>query len=128
MKYNIKMKNNIYPSDNLKNLRELVQIYKNKYLNLSAFEYKANPSDKKLTIKTFNDFVKDIEDFGSYMLKNKFKRIALISPNRYEWCVSYLAATTSNLEIVPLDKSLPNNEITDLLIRSEADTIIYAKQ
>ena len=44
MKYNIKMKNNIYPSDNLKNLRELVQIYKNKYLNLSAFEYKANPS------------------------------------------------------------------------------------
>ena len=57
MKYNIKMKNNIYPSDNLKNLRELVQIYKNKYLNLSAFEYKANPSDKKLTIKTFNDFV-----------------------------------------------------------------------
>ena len=29
---------------------------------------------------------------------------------------------------MPLDKSLPNNEITDLLIRSEADTIIYAKQ
>ena len=128
MKYNLKMKNNVYENDNLKDLRDLVQLYKNKYLKLSAFEYKLKPTDKKLIIKTFEDFVKDIEDFGAYMLKNNFKRVAIISPNRYEWCVSYLAAATSNIEVVPLDKSLPLNEITDLLERSEADTIIYAKQ
>ena len=128
MKYNIKMKNNLYESDNLKDFRDLIQLYKNKYMQLSAFEYKLKPTDKTLTIKTFKDFVNDIENFGTYMLKNNFKRIAIISPNRYEWCVSYLAATTSNLEVVPLDKSLPLNEIADLLKRSEADTIIYAKQ
>ena len=128
MKYNLKMKNNVYENDNLKDLRDLVQLYKNKYLKLSAFEYKLKPTDKELIVKTFEDFVKDIEDFGAYMLKNNFKRVAIISPNRYEWCVSYLAATTSNIEVVPLDKSLPLNEITDLLERSEADTIIYAKQ
>ena len=123
MKYNLKMKNNVYENDNLKDLRDLVQLYKNKYLKLSAFEYKLKPTDKELIVKTFEDFVKDIEDFGAYMLKNNFKRVAIISPNRYEWCVSYLAATTSNIEVVPLDKSLPLNEITDLLKRSEADTI-----
>ena len=128
MKYNLKMKNNVYENDNLKDLRDLVQLYKKKYLKLSAFEYKLKPTDKELIVKTFEDFVKDIEDFGAYMLKNNFKRVAIISPNRYEWCVSYLAATTSNIEVVPLDKSLPLNEITDLLERSEADTIIYAKQ
>ena len=115
MKYNLKMKNNVYENDNLKDLRDLVQLYKNKYLKLSAFEYKLKPTDKELIVKTFEDFVKDIEDFGAYMLKNNFKRVAIISPNRYEWCVSYLAATTSNIEVVPLDKSLPLNEITDLL-------------
>ena len=128
MKYNLKMKNNVYESDNLKDLRDLIQLYKNKYLKLSAFEYKLKPTDKELIVKTFEEFVTDIEDFGAYMLKNNFKRVAIISPNRYEWCVSYLAATTSNIEVVPLDKSLPLNEVSDLLERSEADTIIYAKQ
>ena len=34
MKYNLKMKNNVYENDNLKDLRDLIQLYKNKYLKL----------------------------------------------------------------------------------------------
>ena len=47
MKYNLKMKNNVYENDNLKDLRDLVQLYKKKYLKLSAFEYKLKPTDKE---------------------------------------------------------------------------------
>ena len=36
MKYNLKMKNNVYEHDNLKDLRDLVQLYENKYLKLSS--------------------------------------------------------------------------------------------
>lgn len=53
------------------------------------------------------------------------KKMAIISPNRYEWCVSYLAITTSDIVIVPLDKSLPNNEIEDLIKRSKVDGVIF---
>jgi len=53
------------------------------------------------------------------------KKIALIGNNRYEWCVSYLAITTSNMVVVPLDKMLPENEIKSLIERSKVDAVIY---
>lgn len=56
------------------------------------------------------------------------KKVGIIAPNRYEWCVSYLAVTTSDMVVVPLDKSLPNNEIEDLVKRSKIDAIIFDKK
>ena len=56
------------------------------------------------------------------------KKIAIIAPNRYEWCTSYLAITTSDMVVVPLDKSLPNNEIEDLIRRSKVDAVIFDKK
>ena len=53
------------------------------------------------------------------------KKIAVIGNNRYEWCVSYLAITTSNMVVVPLDKMLPENEIKSLIERSKVDAVIY---
>ena len=55
------------------------------------------------------------------------KRVAIIGPNRYEWCTSYLGVTTSDMVVVPLDKSLPNNEIEDLIKRSNVDAVIFDK-
>lgn len=54
------------------------------------------------------------------------KRIAIIAPNRYEWCVSYLAIETAGIIVVPLDKALPENEIESLIIRSKVDAVIFA--
>ena len=76
---------------------------------------------------TYNQFVKDIKALGTALINLGLskKRIAIIAPNRYEWCVSYLAITTSDMVVVPLDKSLPNNEIEDLIIRSKAEAVIF---
>ena len=35
---------------------------------------------------------------GLINLGLKRKRIAIIAPNRYEWCMSYLAVTTSRYD------------------------------
>ena len=58
----------------------------------------------------------------------KDKRIAVISENRYEWGVDYLATATGTGVIVPLDKALPDNEIESLIIRSEVEAIFYSKK
>lgn len=58
----------------------------------------------------------------------KDKRIAIISENRYEWCVAYLATVCGTGLVVPLDKSLPENEIRSLVERSEVDAIIYSEK
>lgn len=122
------MKNKLYDGQKLNNFRELVGLYKTKYAKLIAFEYKNSPEDNNYIKITYNKFANDIEDLACSLLKQGAKRIAIISDNRYEWCVSYLAITTAGLVAIPLDKSLPENEIKSLLQRSKADGIVFSKK
>lgn len=119
------MKNKYYEGQKLNDYKELVSLYKNKYTNHVAFEYKEAPDSLEYIKITYSQFASDIEALASSLLKLNLKRVCLISPNRYEWFVSYLAVTTSNMVVVPLDKSLPDNEIINLIERSECDAIIY---
>ena len=56
----------------------------------------------------------------------KGKRIAIIGENRYEWQIAYLAVVCGTGTVVPLDKSLPENELINLIERSEAQAIFYS--
>ena len=56
----------------------------------------------------------------------KDKRVAVISENRYEWGVAYFAVAAGTGVVVPLDKSLPGNEIESLIMRSEVEAIFYS--
>ncbi len=106
-------------------LKRTVKLYGNKV----AFIYKKNPEAKNPVYiqKTYCDFQADINGLGTKLLDLGLenKRVAIIAPNRYEWCVSYLAITTANIVVVPLDKSLPENEIESLILRSEVEAIIF---
>ena len=53
------------------------------------------------------------------------KKIAIISPDRYEWCCSYFAISTANCIVVPLDYLLPYVELTRLIVESQVDAIIF---
>ena len=121
------MKNKLYEGQKLNNFRELVGLYKNKYSKNIAFEYKRNHDDTEHVKISYEKFAEDIESLGTALLKSSSKRICIIADNRYEWFVSYLAITTAGLCVVPLDKSLPDNEIISLIERSEADGIFYSK-
>ena len=114
----------------LKDYRELVNRYKSRYVNNVAFEYRHDVHDEKTIKVTYAEFANDIEALGSSLLTLNMenKRVAIIAPNRYEWCVSYLAVGTSGLTVVPLDKSLPDNEIESLIIRSKVNTVIFDKK
>lgn len=122
------MVNKLYEGHRLNNFRELVSLFKNVYRNKIAFEYKKTPNSNNYIRISYYQFAQDIEALGTSLLKMGCKRVAIISDNRYEWCVSYLAVTTAGLIVVPLDKSLPDNEIKSLINRSKADTIIYEKK
>ena len=120
------MNNKLYDGQKLNDFKELVNLYKTKYKDLTAFEYKEKPDDDNHIKVKYSQFAKDIENLAVSLLNMSCKKVALISDNRYEWCVSYLAITTAGLIVVPLDKSLPKNEILELLKRSEADSIIFS--
>ncbi len=68
--------------------------------------------------------------FGTAFIKLglKGKRIAVISENRYEWGLSYLAIACGTGIVVPLDKALPENEIKRLIERSGVEAICYSNK
>ncbi len=122
-----KYKDKLYEGEILRDFRELVARYENRFSSKPAFIYKKEPKATEHVSILYSQFVQDIKSLATSLLDMELenKKVALIAPNRYEWCVSYLAVTTANITIIPLDKSLPNNEIKSLIIRSKADAVIF---
>ena len=124
-----KLNNEIYEADTIKNFRELVNRSAKKYPNNIAYKFKENlgKPNQKVVEKTYKEVKEEIECLGTVLLKMGLenKKIALIGSNRYEWCESYFAITTSNMVVVPLDKALPEQEIRNLIKRSKADAVIF---
>ena len=123
----MKYKRKLYDADKINDFRELVNRYSTLYADKIAFEYKETPQSKEHIKITYSQFVNDIKALGTALINLGLskKRVAIIAPNRYEWCVSYLAITTSDMVVVPLDRTLPENEIIDLIIRSQAEAVIF---
>ena len=122
----------VYPIKEVKDYRELLKIVEEKYANKIAYKFK-----KQGTLKnpeyieiTYNTVVRDVKALATSLLSQGLenKKIVVIGNNRYEWCVTYLAVTTGNMVIVPLDKALPDNEIQALITRSEAEVVIFDKK
>ncbi len=120
----------LYDNVEIHNFRELIERYKELYSEKLAFKYKLEPKSTNYIEITYAQFVSDIEKLATSLIDLGLteKRVAIIAPNRYEWCVSYLAITTSNIVVVPLDKALPENEIEGLIKRSEATAVIFDKE
>lgn len=58
----------------------------------------------------------------------KGKRIGVIGENRYEWELAYLSVVCGVGIVVPMDKSLPANELEEVIERSEVEAIFYSKK
>ena len=101
-------------------------------LDYASKSYSNNIEEKpaKYVEKKYSQVVKDVKALATALLDLGFKgkRIALIGENRYEWVISYLAVTCGGMVIAPLDKALPDKEITSLLKRSEVDAVIYEEK
>ncbi len=93
-----------------KNIAYKIKIEKNKYYTI--------------THKEARDMV---DNLGTALIDMglKGKRIAVIGENRYEWQIAYLSIVCGTGIVVPLDKSLPENELINLIERSEVEAIFY---
>lgn len=119
----------LYDVRKITNLRDMVRQSVDIYGNLDAFLVKNNTTGNIRNI-SFKQFYNDINCLGTalHALGLKDKMIAIISENRYEWCVSYLAVVNGTGVVVPLDKELPENEICSLIERSEASAVLCSKE
>ena len=122
------MREPIHKIAKYENLKEMMQKSGEEFGNRPAYRYKTDIPGKFREI-THKEFRENINSLGTALIDMglKDKRIAVISENRYEWGMAYLAVITGTGIVVPLDKALPDNEIESLIIRSEVEAIFYAK-
>lgn len=81
--------------DRIYNLKELLANTRKKYGNENAFIFKTE-KENEFKYLTYNEYIDEIEALGTALINAglKDKRIAVISENRYEWTIAYLATVT----------------------------------
>ncbi len=117
----------LYEVRPINTLKEMLNLSSETYGDKTAFLVK-NKGREKYEAVTYKEFKNDVYALGTALLSLGLsgKRIAIISENRYEWAVAYMAAVNGIGVVVPLDKELPVNEIENLVNRSKANAIVYS--
>lgn len=118
------MENKLYECKDYKNIREVIDYAEEKFSEKLAFTIKNQ--DKTYRDITYKEFINEIKYLGTAYIDYGLKdtRIAIIGKNRYEWAVNYLAVINGTGVVVPLDKSLPKNEIELSIKRAKVTTIV----
>lgn len=92
--------------------------------------YKIKIENNKYKTITHKEVREMVDSLGTKLIEMglKGKRIAVIGENRYEWEIAYLSIVCGTGIVVPLDKSLPENELKDLIERSQVEAIFCSKK
>ncbi|MDD7614127.1 MAG: AMP-binding protein [Clostridiaceae bacterium] len=80
--------------------------------------------------KTFNEVFYDATGLGQhlYTLGMRGKKVAILSDNSYYWIAAFYAIVTGKITAIPLDPKLPKEDLTDLMVRSGCNAIIYTEE
>lgn len=122
------MSEKIYKYLEIKDLKDMLNKSGERYGKNIAYKIKI----KKDKYKTYTH--KEIRQMVNYLgtrlikLGLKNKRIAVIGENRYEWEIAYLSIVCGTGIVVPLDKSLPQNELEKVIERSGVEAIFYSEK
>lgn len=111
-----------------RDLREVVNDAVDKFSEKTAFIEKIKDGEN-VTYRniSYKEFKEEIDGLASSLISLglKDKKIAILSQNRYEWIESYFTIVNGVGVVVPLDRSLPKDEVVSLLRRSKVDAIIF---
>ena len=122
------MNKRIYDYLKINDLKEMLNKTGELYANRPAYKFKVE--EGKYQIYTHKEIRDMINNLGTALINLglKGKRIAVIGENRYEWEIAYLSIVCGTGIVVPLDKSLPANELELLIERSNIEAIFYTKK
>ena len=115
----------IYP---IKDLRDLLIQVSDRYSDRIALRSKKNGAYQALTYSQLRERVTELATSFSELGLKKRDGVAILSENRTEWAVTYLAAVTAGLVAVPIDKDLTDREICHILNFSKPRVLICSKE
>ena len=117
----------LYKYIEITDLKDMLKKSGEKYGEKIAYKIRQENGYKEIT---HSEVRKMVDGLGTKLIDMglKDKRIAVIGENRYEWEIAYLSIVCGIGTVVPLDKSLPENELESLIERSKAEAIICSQK
>ena len=110
----------------ISSIRDLIFRSAKSFPDKLALEDLADTPIKKVS---FRQLLENILKFGYSLQKlglTERAHIAVISENRVQWGIAYLAGMTFNYVVVPIDKNLPEQDIINIIHESEAEAVIFS--
>lgn len=115
----------LYSHPALTSFRQLIDLNVQEHPAQTAFQFQRGG---KVVNVTYAKFKHDIAALATYFGQQGLHRakIAVLGENSYEWILTYFAAVLSNNIIVPIDKELSDEDISQLLIYAGVDVLVSA--
>ncbi len=125
----VNAKKKLHKFRKITDLKDMINQSAQEFADKPAFKYKTEIPGQ-FNVITYKQFLDEINSLGTKLIDMGLmgKRIAIISENRYEWCLAYMAIACGTGVVVPLDKLLPANELETLIVRSGAEAIFYSSK
>ncbi|MGA2142316.1 MAG: AMP-binding protein [Brevinematales bacterium] len=115
--------NKIRESTGRTTIRDVVDRFEDSKSGLTAVQMKVNNGYKKYTYGELREAIRFLSNAMLRMGIKKGENIGLISENRIEWVLTYLAVTYMGAVITPFDTLLKQNELSEIIKASGAKYI-----
>lgn len=105
-------------------IREILTRTEEKYGSEDAVRYKAGKNE--IVSRTYTQLKEDSEAFSRTLesLGQKGNHVAVIGKTSYEWLTAYFGIVNSGSVAVPLDVSLPADEVCELINRADVTVLV----
>jgi len=99
----------------VENLKDMLSESAEIYADNCAFLLKSEKGNYETL--SYKEYKQEVDALGTELLYLGLKdsNISIMSENRYEWCVAYLAVACGVGRVVPFDKELTANEVSQLV-------------
>jgi long-chain acyl-CoA synthetase len=117
----------LYPVPQLSSLQDMVRGSAARHGGKLALE---DLNETPIPRVTYQELLEHVAAFGRALRRiglDERDHIAVIGENRVQWTIAYLAAVTFNFVVVPIDKSLRENEILTILHASDANGVVFSE-
>lgn len=117
-----------FDATEFKNIKEILYNSAKVYKDNTAFILK-HKINKKVQYEnvSYKRLLDEVNYLGTkfFDLGFKYKRIAIVGRNSYEWTITHLANLLGGILSIPLDKELQVDELESCLERSKADVVVF---
>ena len=117
----------LFPVERISTFAQLLKVSRDRNPSHLALEDLASTPIPRATYRELHDLAARLGRALRRAGLAERDHVALIGENRLQWILTYLAVTTANMVVVPIDKSLKENEIVTILHASDAKAVVFSE-